>query len=241
MKIAICDDDKSFVGMASQLVQEFFEEKNLGAYILIPYYDGDVLLSDYQSGARFDMLLLDIEMPTTSGLTAAHTIRRMDGEVLIVFITNYPNFMPASFKVEAFDFLIKPLTKTALYITLERAVDKYAQLHAAIDIQTTNGTTLLPLKEIVYISSSKHYVIFFRADAEPLRSKMTLSQVERKLAKNRQFVRCHQSYMVNLAYVRELQRTKLLLNLRVFEEETVPISRYYKEQVKEQFLRYHLT
>ncbi len=241
MNIAICDDDKKMVLTVSQLVREFFAEKNLGGCSLVSYYDGDALLSDYQNGARFDMLLLDIEMPTTPGLTAAHTIRQMDAEVLIVFITNYPDFMQASFKVETFDFLTKPLSATELHATLERAVDKYTRLHEKIDIQTTNGMALLPLKEIVYISSSKHYVVFFRNGAEPLRSKMTLSQVERKLAKNQQFVRCHQSYIVNLAYVQELQRTTLLLEPCASEEETIPISRYYKEQVKEQFLRYHLT
>lgn len=240
MKIAICDDDKKTVNTVSQWVLEFFEQRELNLCRLVSYYDGDALLSDYQNGARFDMLFLDIEMPTTPGLTAAHAIRQMDVEVLIIFITNYPNFMQASFKVEAFDFLTKPLTPTAFYFTLERAVDKWARLHATIDIQAVNGTAVLPLKDIVYIISDKHYVTFFRNDAEPLKSKMTLDQVEKKLANSRQFVRCHQSYLVNLDYVRELQRTQLVLAPHVCAASAIPISRNYKELIKEQFLRYHL-
>lgn len=240
MNIAICDDDKQTVDTVSQLIQDFFEKKLLGVCSLVPYYDGDALLSDHQKGARFDMIFLDIEMPTTPGLTAAHTIRQMDAEVLIVFITNHPNFMQAAFKVETFDFLTKPLNKTELYTTLERAIGKYAQLHERVDIQTVNGMAMLPLKEIVYVTSVKHYVLFVRNGAEPLRSRMTLSQVENKLAKNRQFVRCHQSYIVNLAYVRELQRKKLLLAPHGAAENTIPVSRQYKELIEEQFLRYHL-
>ena len=71
---------------------------------------------------------------------------------------------------------------------------------------------------------------------------MTLDQIESELALYRQFVRCHQSYIVNFDYVMEVQRTKILLkNCTDSKNEFVPVSRSHKESVKEKFLLYHLT
>lgn len=163
-----------------------------------------------------------------------------DSDVLIVFITNYPNFVFNSFKVQAFDFLTKPLSKIEFYSVLERSLEKYTQIHSKIDIQTTLGTAIIPLKDLVYITSDKHYVNFIINTQDTIRSKMTLNQIEERLKMNRQFVRCHQSYIVNLDYVTDMQNTKLSIKNSTSIMEPIPISRYYKKAVKEQFLRHHL-
>ncbi len=240
MNIAICDDDKKIVTEIHHLIKEFFQEQKIEDYSLFPYYDATYFLSEFQTRKDFDLIFLDIEMPTISGLDIAHTIRQTDSDVLIVFITNYPNFVFNSFKVQAFDFLTKPLSKIEFYSVLERSLEKYTQIHSKIDIQTTLGTAIIPLKDLVYITSDKHYVNFIINTQDTIRSKMTLNQIEERLKMNRQFVRCHQSYIVNLDYVTDMQNTKLSIKNSTSIMEPIPISRYYKKAVKEQFLRHHL-
>ena len=98
------------------------------------------------------------------------------------------------------------------------------------------------LNKIVFIRSTLHYVDFvLRDEKEPLHSKLKLDEVETMLQPYHQFVRCHQSYIVNLDYIQELQRQKILLNVAGLAEcDTLPISRKYITVVKEKFLRYHL-
>lgn len=242
MNIAVCDDHTEMTDTIYRLIKEYLQNITDRLYDIVPYYDGHSLLSDIQAGKKFDIIFLDIEMPSITGLEVAKQIRQNNFDVLIVFITSHPNFMSASFKVEAFDFLTKPLNTEELYSVLERCLQKYTQKHGQVNVRTSLGIALIQLNDVMYIFSDKHYIHFTLNNGTVIRSLMTLDQIESELALYRQFVRCHQSYIVNFDYVMEVQRTKILLkNCTDSKNEFVPVSRSHKESVKEKFLLYHLT
>ena len=102
---------------------------------------------------------------------------------------------------------------------------------------TPLGVAVIQLNDVMYIYSEKHYINFILNNDTTIRTLMTLNQLEAELTLYRQFARCHQSYIVNFDYVVEVQRTKILLKNYT---DSLPVSRAYKETVKEKFLLYHL-
>ena len=72
------------------------------------FSDGDEIALGYKGG--YDLILMDIEMTFLDGMSAAEEIRRADPEVLIIFITNSPQYAIKGYAVQALDYILKPLS-----------------------------------------------------------------------------------------------------------------------------------
>lgn len=108
MKIAICEDEEV---MAKQIWGMFFNKPEIDAkYYLSP----QELLSDYESGIRYQVLFCDARMEPFDGIALAKKIREFDKDVYIVFVTNYIEFAPKGYEVGLFRFLLKPVTAAAV-------------------------------------------------------------------------------------------------------------------------------
>ena len=227
--------------MLYSLIKNYFADRDLSLNTISLYTNGTSLLSEMEHGKEIEVIFLDIEMPSISGMEVAKQIRQMNSDALIIFITSYPDFMSASFKVVAFDFLTKPLKLSEFYSTLDRCVRKYTQRHGQIAMKTSLGTAIVYLNNIIYINSDKHYITLISKDGNHISSKMTLSEIENTLKPYQQFVRCHQSYIINLDYVLEVQRDKVLLKGHSLAlNPDLPVSRKYAATIKEKFLIHHL-
>lgn len=241
MNIAICDDQPIFIEQIYQMIKIYCAKYDIAFDLIQLYNDGESLLRDYQNGSRFDILFLDIEMPKVSGMETAEQIRLLDSDVLITFVTSHSSYMPDAFKVEAFDFISKPVTESNIFAVLTRCIQKYRQKHCNIKVRTAKGIACVKVNDIVYISSDLHYVNYFLFTGGCLRSKIKLEDVEFSLKNDSQFVRCHQSYIINLDYVQEIQRACVILrNQRENSLHSVAISRKYSNVVKEKFLLHRL-
>ncbi len=242
MHIALCDDQIEIGTKLYKEIKNFLAQRDCVTDSVQLYQPITKLLEDYDAGIRYDVLFLDIEMPLISGLEAAKRIRALDGEVLIIFVTGYPDYMPESFKVEAFDFLTKPFSADDIYRVLTRCLRKQ-QRHSQIVIPTTLGAAAVALNKIVFIKSDLHYLDFVLSnEKKPLRSKQKLTEAAILLQPYPQFVRCHQSYIINLDYIQEIERQRILLSVKgLVYADTIPISRKYTDSVKDKFMRHHLT
>lgn len=136
MHIAICDDQLNTVSTLYQLIKDYFAMHDLTLSSLSSYTDGNKLLADYELHKQLDVLFLDIDMPSISGMELAYKLRLANSNAIIVFITSHPEFMASSFRVETFDFLTKPISVTAFNNTLKRCVKKYQQQHGKLLIKT---------------------------------------------------------------------------------------------------------
>ena len=242
MNIAVCDDRIETTDFLYQMIKTYFTQHHLLLTGVKIYADGDCLLQDIRKGTPFDIIFLDIELPGLNGLEVARCIRQIDSRVLLVFATGHPEYMPEAFKVEAFDFLSKPVQAQDMELVLSRCVRKYQQRNGQLIIRTSMGTATAHVNNIVYVNSDLHYIEFILTTGEALRTKMQMRQVETLLKPYPQFIRCHQSYLVNLDYVREVQRLNILLK-NINEKtilNTIPISREYLNQTKERFVQHNL-
>lgn len=110
LRIAICDDDLGFTGSLETLVLE--ESRGMGIRVDTDVFsDGKTLLKSIQSGERYGLIFIDIEMEQVDGISAARKIRKTDRSVLFIYISGYDKYLKDLFEVEPFRFLSKPLDK----------------------------------------------------------------------------------------------------------------------------------
>ena len=106
LKIAICDDDLGFTGSLETMVLE--ESRSIGIRVDTNVFsDGKTLLKSIQSGERYGLIFIDIEMEQVDGISAARKIRETDRSVLFIYISGYDKYLKDLFEVEPFRFLLK--------------------------------------------------------------------------------------------------------------------------------------
>lgn len=227
--IALCDDEAVFADALSTMVKGIMDE------LCIPYkldvFSSCEALWDVLRDKPdvYELLLLDIMMNGMNGLELAQTIRRQNEKVTIVFITSTPDFALQGYEVHAFHYLLKPISRKALKTLLKHDSHHTAQLNTLI---VREGTVFrqLDIDKINYLETQGRKVAVFLVDDTILIS-ARLPEMENQLPKNR-FVRCHQSFILNMDKVAELRYGEAVMN----DEKRVPVSRSYLKMVQKSFL-----
>ena len=107
VRCAIVEDDPWYVQSMKEYLERF--QRETGLCLLTQFFeDGEDIVERY--APQYDIILMDIQMRFMDGLTAAQHIRELDDRVIIMFITNMADFAIQAFEVEAFDYILKPLS-----------------------------------------------------------------------------------------------------------------------------------
>lgn len=97
LHVAVVEDETEYRGLIQEMVGRYAKEYDLQIQTTA-FQDGRELVQNYQ---KFDILLMDIEMPHLNGMEAAQKIRGLDKEVVIVFITNMAQYAIKGYEVDA--------------------------------------------------------------------------------------------------------------------------------------------
>lgn len=127
LRIAICDDDKILVTQIEEMLNRYLDKKMIDRYIEI-FYDGASLERIYEKGDRFDIIYLDIEMSGKNGIEAAKSIRRLDRDVLLIYVSSYETYFMQLFEVEPFRFIKKPIKETEFEEVIDFAYERIIAL-----------------------------------------------------------------------------------------------------------------
>lgn len=213
-----------------ELAGEFSSPKDAISTIL----DGDV-----------DVVFLDINMPQLNGIEFAKII---PPSVRIIFTTAYDNYAVDGFRVNALDYLLKPISYDEFLAAGNRALQWYelnsrrneGELSSAnqeyIIVKSEYKLVQIAVKDILYIEGLKDYVKIYTEGSD--KSTMTLismKALERTLPANR-FMRVHRSYIVNLSKIKIIERNRI-----VFGKVAIPISDSYKQAFADYIARRTLT
>lgn len=231
ISIAICDDNRLH---SSSLVEslEQFEKKEGLSFSMDVYEDPRKFLSHFQPNT-YHILLLDIEMPYLSGVELAQAIRSQDPSVLILFLTSHESFMPSVFKVETFDFLVKPVQNEKFYASLQRAIQRVKQQESFVTFTSNHHYHALPSREIFYIEKEGRMSLLHTAKRiYPIRK--SSKELAQELPKD--FLQIHHSYWINVRYFFKLEKNVLSLRLPQEVEKSFPVSRHFKKRLQEQIL-----
>ena len=196
-RIGIAEDDPGYQETLKNMLSRFQEEENI-AFDIKMFSDGMALAEHYTP--VYDILLLDISMPLLDGMKTAESIRRKDPAVLIIFITNMKQFAIESYKVEAFDYVLKPVSYFALKTKLKKALSIIeGQIHRYLLLHTDGSAVRVDIADIYYIEVYNHKLTF-HTESGDFQVSASLKSCESQLD-GCHFSRCNKCYLVNLSHV----------------------------------------
>lgn len=228
--VALVEDEDIFRKQLHDYLNQFAKENAMEIRVTT-FTDGDEILEHYSSD--YDIILMDIKMRFVDGMTAAEKIRRVDQNVIIIFITSMPQYALRGYTVDALDYILKPVSYYAFSQTMLRAChrkDFKKTNYLLIDVH--NGRRRLAISEIRYIEVMNHDLII-HTTSEEIEARGTIKQMAEALEKEHFFL-CNKSFLINLAYVDGIQNNDVQIG-----DDVVQVSRAKKKALMELLAQYY--
>ncbi len=235
LRCAIIDDEPLAVELMESYVRKTPFLELHGAF------GSGVMAFEQLRDRPVDLLFCDIQMP---GLNGVELTRMLPVDTRVVFTTAFSSYAVEGFRVNAMDYLLKPISYADFLAAAERALawfemkERAGQLRTGKDVGQAQDMTgrhsifvrseyrlrQIELDRILYVEGLKDYVkIHVEGEPFPVVSLVSLKSMEEQLPSER-FVRVHRSYIVQPAKIRTIERNRI-----VFGKERIPISDGYKE------------
>lgn len=201
LRIAVVEDDKTYAAQLKEYLVRYGTEKNQKISVAL-FPDGEDIVADYS--AEFDIILMDVEMTFMDGMTTAERIREKDNEVVIIFITNMPQYAIQGYKVDALDYVLKPISYFAFSQRIDRALTRVKKKEATyITVAQKGGKKKLNVDKICYVEVRDHDLIYHSTKGDIV-TKSSMKEAEDTLGGTK-FFRCNRCYLVNLEYVEDFR------------------------------------
>jgi len=193
---------------------------------------------DALQNEKVDLIFLDIQMPGLSGIDFS---KLLQNGPKVIFTTAYSQYALEGFKVDALDYLVKPISYQEFLKASNKALTWFSLIeqnsnnknadepsNTSIFVKSEYKLIKVELSSILYIEGLKDYVkIYIKDQSKPILSLMSLKTLEEKLSPQ-QFMRVHRSFIVNLHQIAKIERNRI-----VFGSVYIPIADSYKEQFQE--------
>ena len=234
MRICYVEDEIAQAELLKKRVEAWGESNNIQVNMDI-YKSANEYL--FNAGKySYDLIFLDIRMDDTNGMELARQIREKDKDVLLVFVTSEREFVFEGYEVNAYRYILKPVSDDKLAEVLEYAKNNEVRDEGSIVLKIDNEITRIMRNDIVYIEVKGHYVDIHTV-SETIIYKTSFEDLMELLNENSLvFIKTHRSYAVNLDKILKIGRTELTLTTR----ETVPVSKSMYEAVNKAFIKYNL-
>ena len=201
LRIAVVEDDKTYAAQLKEYLVRYGTEKNQKISVAL-FPDGEDIVTDYS--AEFDIILMDVEMTFMDGMTTAERIREKDNEVVIIFITNMPQYAIQGYKVDALDYVLKPISYFAFSQRIDRALTRVKKKEATyITVAQKGGKKKLNVDKICYVEVRDHDLIYHSTKGDIV-TKSSMKEAEDTLGGTK-FFRCNRCYLVKLEYVEDFR------------------------------------
>lgn len=223
---AIIDDEPLAAGLLKSYV-----EKTPFLHLIGTYGSAIEAMKELRT-SPVQLLFLDIQMPELSGIEFA---KILPSSTKIVFTTAFQQYAIEGYKVNALDYLMKPISyddfltaanKALEWFTIAQKQEIYAQ-DRFMFIKSDYKLIRVSLDDILYIEGLKDYVRFYLADGTRIMSLMNMKKLDDYLP-HPEFLRTHRSFIVHMPLAQQIDRFRI-----VFGDQFIPVSDSYKEEVQE--------
>ena len=230
LSIAVVDDEQAFSDALCQMIRQFAAKQHIEVSITC-FQDGIDIAEDFRS--KWDIIFLDIQMKLMDGLAAARRIRACDSDVVLIFVTTMAQYAINGYEVDAFDYILKPLSYPQFEIRMNKAVKEVEKkkAHSYICLKKYSDIVKVSTDDILYIEVAGHTLRYITA-GETYERRATIGDAEKEL-EGLPFARCSLSFLVNLKRVDRVSGDSVFV-----AEHELPISRNRKKEFLQAFTDY---
>lgn len=229
MNILICDDDRLFLDfLHSELVKNLGNKHNFCSFSETEEIDR--IIKETSPSEQFNLAILDIKLQEENGIDYAFLLEQKYPDIKTIFISGYDDYYEAMFmKVKPFAFLHKPININILLFHIKTIADNLSDNNNSFLLISKKLKTEIPFNKIVFFESFKRIIVIHCID-QTFEFYGKLGDIEKDLPKN--FTRTHQSYIVNMNYVRD---TDFESNVFLTNNTVIKISRTYKKSFQSKY------
>ena len=233
IQVAICDDERPVSEFILKSTELLFKDSHL-LYDIKMYTDSKELFYDIYDGVRFDIALLDIEMPNYDGMHIARLLKEKQPECLIIFLTAHPQYAIDAFELEIFRYIPKNELETRFEKYLNEAVSQISKLDEQSYIIEKKGyIEKIPYKNIRYLKKDGKYTALCCTDNHEARVRKPINIVFDELNSSK-FVTIDRGCIVNVYYISKMFNNDVYLK----NGERLPVSRSNLKNVKDFLAQY---
>lgn len=229
-KIVACDDENYILDTLNRIVED-----NYYAQATITLCQTRFSVIDYiceVAKGNVDIVMLDIDIDGENGVEVAELLKQRYPHLKIIFFTGHIEYATDIFEADPCFFIVKPLEESRVVQAIDKAISLIQEdRQRCISIVTRGEIRNIQLSKIRYIENRNRTLIIKEQNLN-FEIHMKIGRFEEQLPEN--FFRCHQSYIVNFDYIRELTLSGAIL----YSGELVPVSRSKYSATKNAFLHY---
>lgn len=233
LHIAICDDEETIVQTNREITEDCLRQCGSIGQIELYTNSANLLCDITEDGFFFDLILLDIEMPESTGMEIAARIKPFLPEVKIIFITSHIEYAIDAFELSIFRYVPKNDITTRLFPAIRDAV-RLIELEGGktYTIQTNSRLEKIPCKDIYYIERDGKNACITAAHGL-FKVRRSLGQVFEELGAE-EFIYIDRGCIVNLIHIMQIKGGMAVLK----NGTPLPISRSHLQEVKEKINHY---
>jgi DNA-binding LytR/AlgR family response regulator len=211
LRIAVCDDAQSCLHDVRRLLDEYGAAHGIELVATAFSLPLD-LLERVESGAEFDLYLLDVYMPGMTGIELAGQLRHIGIEAPVVFLTTSKEHALEAFGAGAAGYLVKPFEREGFFRTLD-AVTSHSESERRRNVllKVDGEVRSIAVRDILYCEAHRNDQCISLADGSDVRLRMTTGELFALLAPSGSFARCGAAYILNLAKLRRLNPKSALM------------------------------
>lgn len=229
ISIILCDDDPVFLNELRKEIERTFAKLNMKV-ALSTFSSPAELTPELLAGCDMAFLDIDYEREDQNGIDLARTLRQVNSRARLFFVTNYVDYAPTGYEVQAFRYILKREMGEVLERYILQAMENMAEGREYLGLQDQEQRIALPLEQISYLEVMDHYVSI-HAGEKVYTLGATLSSLEKELEAHG-FLRIHNSYLVNMRCIYKFRSRECLL----LDGTTLAVSAKNYSQQKEKYL-----
>lgn len=232
LRVAVCDDDQAALGIIASSLKDVFAAHGVDAATSL--FSSAVELAAVMPTRRYDLLLLDIDMPELDGIEFARQLREQRDKVDIMYISNREDRVFDSLRVQPVgfirksNFLVDMSEVVGAYLTARR--ERHRQ--SVVVLRDHDAVYPVQVDKIVYVEGQrKRQVVHVDGQEKTITLTRTMGELEEELA-GEGFIRIHKGYLVNYRFISVIDGGDVVLT----NDERLPISRRKERETKERLL-----
>lgn len=232
LKIGICDDDNYICSEVERIILDYEKTSAVNIDIEI-FYSGESLINFIKNEHFFDLLFLDIELGTTTGIEVGSKIRNELNDYIskIVFITSKNGYEQQLFDIQPLNFIKKPIEEEKLKKCISLAIKLLDIENKSFEYKKRYDVIKVNIKDILYFESNKKKIRIVTHNSEDCFYE-TLKKVKERLPKI--FVEPHESFLINFDKVERVSKELIFM----INGQQIPISQRNLRNIRSMLINF---